>query len=227
MQSNTTDLSVNDCPLFEKINLTADQSSWVHITTLPSCMVLSDKQMDKLWNLHPSTKGSIKIMNKEIETPRWHQAYGLPYRFSGVNHRSKPMPSIIKRYMDYCNLCLAPYLTDFQNHSFNMCLVNWYENGLHYIGYHSDDENPMLLNAKGESLVVSISFGQTRTFVLREKTNKTNKVKLNMPHGTLIIMGGKCQKTHQHTVPKVTGVKGQNYCRRINLTFRIFKTATA
>ena len=31
----------------------------------------------------------------------------------------------------------------------NMGLANWYENGAHYIGYHSDDEKKWFRTAKG------------------------------------------------------------------------------
>lgn len=36
-------------------------------------------------------------------------------------------------------------------------------------------------------------------------------------------MGGTTQKTHKHSIPKVSGKKAQNMGPRINLTFRCFK----
>jgi alkylated DNA repair dioxygenase AlkB len=44
-----------------------------------------------------------------------------------------------------------------------------------------------------------------------------------MPHGTVVVMGGTCQKTHKHAVPKVTGKKAEGMKPRINITFRIFR----
>lgn len=43
-----------------------------------------------------------------------------------------------------------------------------------------------------------------------------------MPGNTVLVMGGRCQQTHKHAVPKVDGKKGAKMGRRINMTFRVF-----
>lgn len=44
------------------------------------------------------------------------------------------------------------------------------------------------------------------------------KLDLEVGDGDLVVMGGDCQKTHKHEVPKTNQLVG----RRINATFRTF-----
>ncbi|CAJ1965660.1 unnamed protein product [Cylindrotheca closterium] len=98
-------------------------------------------------------------------------------------------------------------------HEYNACLQNWYQPD-HSIGLHSDDESNLYANYP----IFSISWGGTRRFLLRPKEvktsakNGTNKQKRVTPaaepveiwlkDGDLLIMGGACQKTHKHEVPR-------------------------
>ena len=43
-----------------------------------------------------------------------------------------------------------------------------------------------------------------------------------MPNNTVVVMGGEMQKYFKHEIPKITGKKGENFGRRINITFRQF-----
>lgn len=97
-------------------------------------------------------------------------------------------------------------------------LINWYDDGNHYIGKHSDDEKQIVPGSN----IYSFSFGSSnRIFRIRDKYNKLRPfIDLEMPHGTLIIMGGDMQKGYTHEVPKSKKVKD----RRINVTFRRFIT---
>ncbi|KAI9917371.1 hypothetical protein PsorP6_013212 [Peronosclerospora sorghi] len=47
-------------------------------------------------------------------------------------------------------------------------LVNWYENGNHYIRPHADDERDMMVY----SPIVALSSGAARRFVFTRKTSK-------------------------------------------------------
>ena len=120
------------------------------------------------------------------------------------------------------------------NAALNQSLVNWYEcDGS--IGRHSDDTRQL----KDHSDVFSFSFGPAkRTFILEPKKPKKPKKKgsdnddnddnamtkyhIRLEHNTLVVMGGQCQQTHAHSVPKVNaGDKLSG--RRLNITFRCFK----
>ncbi|GAG89364.1 unnamed protein product, partial [marine sediment metagenome] len=100
-----------------------------------------------------------------------------------------------------------------------------------------DDESDMKLGPKGESIVFSMTFqeGDTslRTFRVKPKakygetkeerrTLGKERVDIDMPNGLVLVMGGLCQKTHTHQVPKAPKSRS-SVGRRINLTFRQFK----
>ena len=52
----------------------------------------------------------------------------------------------------------------------NGVLVNWYQDGEHYIGWHSDDVSQLDQDAP----IYTISLGATRTFKIRETKDKNN-----------------------------------------------------
>ena len=205
-----------------------DKKSWLISTKLSHSDRPSAEEVDQLWALRPETKGRVIIMGKSLETPRYSQTYsdeGKGYRFSGMQHDALPIPTLLKRYLDYANeVCHTMLTSDYEGRKLNMVLVNWYEDGSHHIGYHSDDEKQLFLNKRGETLVFSISLGQERRFLVKEKKkNKPAKEKtfsLDLANHSVIVMGGLCQANYKHSVPK-TALK--NVGRRLNLTFRIFK----
>ena len=191
----------------EIINLT--DLSWIkYLSKIPEEISLDYNNFDILWNIHPKKKGKIKIMGNEIETPRWQQSYGISYQFSGTTNVALPIPDIVQKYIDWANNY------DNSKDKFNMALLNWYQDGEHYIGHHSDDEKQLILN----SPIYCFSFGEERDFVLKNKETKETK-KIKLENNSLVIMGGECQKTHTHSIPKRK--KANN--KRISITLRKFK----
>lgn len=185
-------------------------TSWIkYNNNISNELKVDKKDFEILWNLHPIEKGKIKIFNKEIETPRWQQSYGISYKFSGTINIAEEIPEIINKYIIWANS------VDTSEGEFNMALVNWYEDGNHYIGEHSDDEMQLINN----SPIYCFSFGEERDFILINKKDRTDKTKLYLENNSLIIMGGTCQKTHKHTLPKRLRKKN----RRISITLRKFK----
>jgi hypothetical protein len=68
----------------------------------------------------------VRIMGREIPTPRWQQAYGPKYFFSGLWHDAEPFPVELAPLMQWANtLGLG---------TFNQLFVNWYKDGYHYVG---------------------------------------------------------------------------------------------
>ena len=95
---------------------------------------------------------------------------------------------------------------------FNVCLLNYYENGLQRIGWHSDREE-----IGRTTPIASVSLGTPRQFLLRSKENGiTDRANLDLQNGSLVIMENACQMQYLHSVPKQSDV----LTGRINLTFR-------
>jgi alkylated DNA repair dioxygenase AlkB/23S rRNA G2445 N2-methylase RlmL len=95
---------------------------------------------------------------------------------------------------------------------FNVCLLNYYEDGTQRIGWHSDREE-----IGRTTPIASISLGATRSFLIRGKENGVHdRACLSLQNGSLVVMENVCQEKYVHSVPKESTVTEG----RINLTFR-------
>jgi alkylated DNA repair dioxygenase AlkB len=90
----------------------------------------------------------------------------------------------------------------------NSCLANWYRDGEDSMGWHSDNEREL------RDSIVSVSFGATRIFQVREG-RKGPALSLELRHGSVLVMTVTSQNVYQHRIPKESGAN-----ERLNLTFR-------
>lgn len=169
---------------------------------------------NELWDLHPLIKEKVFIHGKFIEMPRYTQSYGSSYTFSKVKHEAVSIPKLLEPFIKWANDIIGPMFNDCV---FNTLFVNWYQNGLSYIGSHSDDEKTHNPNTP----IISISLGETRKFRIKTKS-KQQVMDLDMNDQTYIIMCGNMQKEFMHEVPKITGKLGASIGSRINITIRSF-----
>jgi hypothetical protein len=155
---------------------------------------------------------SIKLFNKDMLQPRLTAYYGdKNYCYSGIVMRSQPWHPLL--------LTIKTAIEVIANVNFNAVLLNQYRDGNDSMGWHSDDEKELVKN----SVIASLSLGETRRFMLRRKDDHQVKIELNLAHGDLLIMGGETQQLWQHQIPK-TGKKIASEVKpRINLTFRVIK----
>ena len=196
----------------QTIFINKEKTSWIKIVKVPIQFGLTMAEFEQMWTLKPEEKLKIKIMGREITCPRFTKSYLKPYNFSGLIHEADM--NFPDRFKD-----LLKYSHD-MNSELNQSLVNWYEfDGS--IGKHSDD----IRQLKPDSDIYSYSFGPAiRNFILEPKKKDTTDpiYHIKLEHNTLVIMGGKCQLTHLHHVPKMHS--GDKYSgRRLNITFRCFR----
>ena len=97
---------------------------------------------------------------------------------------------------------------------FNGCLMNLYESGEVGMAWHSDNEPELV----PDGIIVSISFGATRTFQLKHKQTG-EKIDIKLENGSLLLMDMESQHYWLHQLKKEIKVKEP----RINLSFRQFK----
>lgn len=165
---------------------------------------------DEIWNLHPETQHVIVIHNKAVKQPRYTQSYMRDYNYSGTSAKAKELPKELEPLYEQAKL---------YDPRFNQMLVNWYENGAHYIGAHSDDTKQLI----ADSPILSVSYGAPRKFRIRDKRNKSIVQDIMMQDNTAVVMKDDFQKCFTHEIVKIGGTKGLQYGRRINVTFRCFK----
>ena len=85
----------------------------------------------------------------------------------------------------------------------------WYRDGRDSVAWHGDR-----VPRPGDALVAIVSVGAPRPFLLRHRDGGPSR-RYELGRGDLLVMGGTCQATHQHTVPKVAHAGP-----RISVTFR-------
>jgi alkylated DNA repair dioxygenase AlkB len=107
---------------------------------------------------------------------------------------------------------IRDYVQQLSGTSFNTCLLNYYEGGGDYIAYHADKEV-----AGTNNVVVTVSLGATRRFLLKHITTK-HVVETYLNSGDIVIMCGDTQQKYHHSIPKVANSKVSG--GRISLTYR-------
>ena len=96
--------------------------------------------------------------------------------------------------------------------TFDSVWVNLYRNGRDSVAWHGDRNARYLRNP----LVVTVSLGARRRFLLRPKGTTGSKQELSPGFGDLVVMGGACQHEWEHTVPKTSKPVGP----RMSVTIR-------
>lgn len=127
----------------------------------------------------------------------------IGYNYSKKLQLSKPLTNSLDILLNSIN--------EKFNSDFNGILINKYKDGCDSIGAHSDDEEG--LSNVG---VLSISYGSTRNFRIRDKKTKKIICNLNTNDEEIIIMDGDFQKEFLHEIPAQKKIKEPRY----SFTFR-------
>jgi alkylated DNA repair dioxygenase AlkB len=199
------------------------ERSHLILCKLPQKLTFSSDDFEQLWKERPDSRGSVVIIGRRVDTPRWHASYLRQYKFSGIQLGSfdRPIPQKVKEILEWANREL---IKDFSVESgseaaFNQVLVNWYRDGHDYIGKHSDDERQLV----PRSPIFSLSLGAERKFRLRTKKDGKISRDILLNDRDIVMMCGDTQKEFTHEIVKIAGKKGENVGRRINVTFRMFQ----
>jgi alkylated DNA repair dioxygenase AlkB len=105
---------------------------------------------------------------------------------------------------------IAAALSERYRKPFTTCWVNLYRDGKDGVAWHGDRTGRREL----EALVAIISLGEPRRFLIRPKGGGESR-RFDLGRGDLLVMGGTCQRTFEHSVPKT-----KRAGPRISVTFR-------
>jgi alkylated DNA repair dioxygenase AlkB len=170
---------------------------------LPDALVWSPEQFDSVWALHPAERPIIHLHGRSVAIPRWQQAYGADYHFSGQTSRARLVPELLQPLLDWARQTIHPVL--------NGLLVNWYDGPGHHIGPHRDSVTRMVAGVP----IVTVSFGETRTFRLSKGLEKRD---FPAENGNVFVLPQATNAAWKHAVPKSARYRG----RRISVTVRGF-----
>lgn len=150
---------------------------------------------------------SIRIMGNQVLQPRLTALYGdvdKSYSYSGITMNPEKWTDDL--------LFIKKKIEVFLGQKFSTVLLNYYRNGTDSMGWHRDNEQSLGRNP----VIVSISLGASRPFLLRHYDDRELRIKINLTPGSLLLMKGATQHHWQHSLPKVPKLAEA----RINLTFR-------
>lgn len=186
-----------------------DDSASVYLGRLPDDLVPDASGFDRLWRMHPDTFHVIKMHGKDVRTPRWQQAYGADYRYTGNINRALEVPLELAPLHAWIKSVIDPRL--------NGLLLNWYDaEHAQYIGKHRDSTINMIVGAP----ILTISLGAERVFRLRRWKGDHSPHDIPTGDGTLILVPYEVNLGWTHEVPHNARTTG----RRISITARAFQT---
>lgn len=186
--------------------VTLDETHNLLTGALPAALRPDATTFDALWALHPETFHEIVMHGRKVKTPRWQQAYGADYRYTGNVNRALPVTPLMEPWLAWARAEIEPRL--------NGLLFNWYDGGAgHYIGKHRDSD----INRVEGTPIVTISFGEARVFRMRPWRGQ-GFTDVAAVDGGVIVMPWATNRAFTHEVPAPRGARG----RRISLTLRAF-----
>lgn len=154
-------------------------------------------------------QGAICMFGKEVLEPRLTAWVGdADYTYSGRTVRARPRARPLEE--------LRRRIEDELSRTFNAVLLNLYRDGRDSMGLHADDEPEL----GPDPVIASVSLGAPRRFILLPKRKSAQRMstryEIRLGHGSLLVMGGACQHTYRHGIPKEPACTEP----RLNLTFR-------
>ncbi|XP_076006996.1 DNA oxidative demethylase ALKBH2 [Genypterus blacodes] len=172
------------------------------------------KQLEEEVSYSTGEESMVQIFGKMYNIPRKQATYGdagLTYTYSGVKRLACPWTPTLEYIRDA--------VTKTTGQTFNFVLVNRYKDGQDHMGEHRDDEKE--LDPPGP--IASVSLGAARDFIFRHRDargkqscRQIDPVKLELAHGSLLLMNPPTNTFWYHSLP----VRKKVLLPRINLTFR-------
>ena len=171
--------------------------AWVDLR--PGFITAADELCDALARLVPWHEEQLRIYDNTVRVPRlvarYAQGDALPHPVVGEAR------SALSTY--YAEELGEPFV------SAGMCL---YRDGRDSVAWHGDR---IARESPRDTMVAIVSLGATRPFALRPRSGGPG-LRFNVGHGDLLVMGGSCQRTWLHSIPKVARSLGA----RISIQFR-------
>jgi alkylated DNA repair dioxygenase AlkB len=149
------------------------------------------------------------VMGRRVPIPRltaWHGEAG--YVYSGIRMTPMPWNPPLLELKAVAEACAGQ--------AFNSVLLNLYRDGRDSVSWHADNEPGL----GRDPVIASISLGATRRFQMKHR-GSSQRLSLDLPHGSCLVMAGATQHHWLHQVPKTACPVAP----RINLTFRAMAQA--
>ena len=174
------------------------RGAWVDVR--PGWVIGSDDLFATLVQNVPWQAERRQMHERVVDVPRLLKFYG--------EKEQLPDPVLVDARTALTEHYRAELREDFT--TAGMC---YYRDGRDSVAWHGDT----IGRSKSEDTMVAIvSFGEARRLLLRPRNGGGGTMAFSVGHGDLLVMGGSCQRTWEHAVPKTAKPVGP----RISVQFR-------
>ncbi|MFD4247116.1 alpha-ketoglutarate-dependent dioxygenase AlkB [Streptomyces sp. NPDC058525] len=167
---------------------------------LPGWLSGADALFERLAAEVPWRAERRQMYEREVEVPRLLAFYGAD--------EALPHPVLTEARealgRHYAAELGEPFVTA------GLCL---YRDGRDSVAWHGDRTGR---SSTEDTMVAIVSVGDPRDLAFRPRDGGATLLRLPLGHGDLVVMGGSCQRTMEHAVPKSTRAVGP----RISVQFR-------
>lgn len=172
--------------------------AWIDIRS--GWLTGADELFDELLSVVPWRAERRPMYDRVVDVPRLVSFHDLV-----ADDPPHPRLAQLRRRLNdiYAGELGEPFTTA------GLCL---YRDGSDSVAWHGDTIGR---SSTEDTMVAIVSLGATRTFAMRPRGGGPS-LRLPQAHGDLLVMGGSCQRTWEHSVPKTSGCAGP----RISIQFR-------
>ncbi|MEU6659041.1 alpha-ketoglutarate-dependent dioxygenase AlkB [Streptomyces sp. NPDC046821] len=172
--------------------------AWIDL--LPGWLSGADALFERLATDVPWKAERRQMYERVVDVPRLLAYYG----------EGEPLPHpVLVEARD----ALSTHYADELGEPFTTAGLCFYRDGRDSVAWHGDRTGR---GAREDTMVAILSVGAPRDLLLRPHGGGGDVVRRPLGHGDLIVMGGSCQRTWEHAIPKSTRATGG----RISIQFR-------
>jgi alkylated DNA repair dioxygenase AlkB len=175
------------------------RGAWIDV--LPGWMSDSDSVFLELVESVPWRAERRQMYERMVDVPRLVCFYD----------EGEPLPHPI---LADARAALSAYYRPELGEPFTTAGLCYYRDGRDSVAWHGDRIGR---SSTHDTMVAIVSLGEARRLMLRPRNGGTSMA-FPLGHGDLIVMGGSCQRTWEHAIPKTAKRVGP----RISVQFRPF-----
>jgi len=179
-----------------------DRGAWIDV--LPGWLTGADTLFERLVTRVPWHAERRKMYDRVVDVPRLLCFYA----------EDQPLPDPI---LDEARAALSAHYAGELGEPFRTAGLCYYRDGRDSVAWHGDN---LGRGRTEDTMVAIVSIGAPRALLLRPRGGGRGggggTVRHALGHGDLLVMGGSCQRTWEHAIPKTARPVGP----RISIQFR-------
>jgi alkylated DNA repair dioxygenase AlkB len=189
------DVSLGSLAGMRRTRLT--RGAWVDV--LPGWLTGADSLFSRLVSDVPWYAERRQMYDRVVDVPRLLRFYS----------ERDVLPDPV---LEEARVALSAHYAEELREPFRTAGLCYYRDGQDSVAWHGDSIGR---GATEDTMVAILSIGASRALLLRPKGGGET-VRHSVGHGDLLVMGGSCQRTWEHAVPKTSKPVGP----RISIQFR-------